>query len=59
MAIDGTCDTKVPPIIRLKDGHEITCHLTHEQLQEAEADTQQILHGFEKLGDDDQQALKA
>ena len=53
MAIDGTCDTVVPPILRLKDGHEITCHLTEDQLNAAEADTQKILRGYEKIGKDD------
>ena len=54
MAIEGTCEKDTPPLIKLKDGHEIACHLTLEQLQEAERDTQKILHGFEKVGDDEQ-----
>eukprot|EP00494_Astrolonche_serrata_P012714 UN12822 len=54
MAIEGTCELKTPPVLRLKDGHEISCHLTLEQLQEAEADAQKVLHGFEKLGKEDQ-----
>lgn len=54
MAIDGTCDTIVPPVVKFKNGHEITCHLTQEQLNQAEADTQKILRGYEKLGDDEQ-----
>jgi hypothetical protein len=54
MAIDGTCEKDTPPILKLKDGHEIACHMTLEQLQEAERDTQKILHGYEKLGDDEQ-----
>jgi peptide/nickel transport system ATP-binding protein len=54
MAIEGTCEVDTPPILKLKDGHEISCHLTIEQLQDAERDTQKILHGFEKVGDDDQ-----
>lgn len=54
LAIDDTCDKVVPPVVKLKDGHEITCHLTLEQLHQAEADTQEILRGHEKLGDDEQ-----
>jgi peptide/nickel transport system ATP-binding protein len=54
MAIEGTCEKDTPPLIKLKDGHEIACHMTLEQLHEAERDTQKILHGFEKVGDDDQ-----
>jgi peptide/nickel transport system ATP-binding protein len=53
LGIEGTCDTVVPPVLKLKDGHEITCHLTIEQLREAEAHAQQILHGYEKIGKDD------
>lgn len=53
MGIEGTCDKVVPPRIFLNNGHEIDCHLTLEQLKEAESETQKILHGFEKLGSDD------
>ena len=49
MAIEGTCEKDMPPILELKDGHEISCHLTLEQLQEAERDTQKILLGYEGL----------
>ncbi len=52
MAIEATCDVKDVPIRELKSGHQISCHLTIEELQEAEAHTQKILHGFEKVGDD-------
>ena len=55
LAIEGTCDTQTAPIIDLENGHQIACHLTLEQLQETEAETQKILHGYEKLGDDDPQ----
>ena len=54
MAIEGTCDLETPPVRELKDGHEISCHQTIEALEEAEREAQQILHGYEKLGDDDQ-----
>ncbi len=37
----------------LNNGHEIDCHLTLEQLDEGEKEAQKILHGYEKLGDDD------
>jgi len=52
MAIEATCDVKDVPIRELKGGHQISCHLTIDQLQEAETHTQKILHGFEKVGDD-------
>lgn len=54
LAVDGTCDTSDVPILELKDGHQIACHLTLEQLEEAEAQTQKILHGYEKVGEDKQ-----
>ncbi|MFT5221009.1 MAG: peptide/nickel transport system ATP-binding protein [Planctomycetota bacterium] len=52
-AIVGTCDIKVPPILNLKGGHQISCHLTLEQLNETEADTQKILLGYEGLANGD------
>jgi peptide/nickel transport system ATP-binding protein len=55
MAIDGTCETQAPPVLKLDKGHEIACHLTLEQLEEAEAEAQKILLGYEKLGQDDPQ----
>jgi peptide/nickel transport system ATP-binding protein len=55
LAIEGTCETHSPPTLRLGNGHEISCHLTLEQLQETERETQKILHGFEKLGEEDPQ----
>lgn len=54
MAVDGTCNVKTAPVRELKDGHQISCHLTIEQLEQAERETQQILHGYEKVGEDDQ-----
>jgi peptide/nickel transport system ATP-binding protein len=55
LAIDGTCEIKAPPILELENGHQIACHLTLEQLEEAEAEAQRILMGYEKLGDEDAQ----
>ena len=52
VAIDGTCDSENPPSRELKDGHQIACHLTQQQLEEAETHAQQILHGYEKVGED-------
>ncbi len=59
MAIDGTCDTEVPPIREPIKDHLIACHLTIDEMLEADKQTQQILHGFEKIGDDDEQAAAA
>jgi len=55
LAIDGTCETRSPPVLELNNGHQIACHLTLEQLEEAEAEAQKILLGYEQLGKDDPQ----
>ncbi|MCG6890490.1 MAG: ABC transporter ATP-binding protein [Gammaproteobacteria bacterium] len=55
LAIEGTCQTLIPPTLELENGHQIACHLTLEDLQQAEADAQRILLGYEKLGHDDPQ----
>ena len=59
VATEGTCDVKIPPMRELKDGHEIHCHRTIEELEatekETEKETQMILHGYEKVGEDDPQ----
>lgn len=59
MAMDGTCDTKVPPTQELKLGHFISCHCSMDQILEAEDHAQQILHGFEKAAPDGDKAAKA
>jgi len=51
--IEGTCDKDIPPIREPVKDHFVACHLSIEELREAEAHTQQILHGFERLGDDE------
>jgi len=51
--IEGTCDKDIPPIREPVKDHFVACHLTIDELREAEAHTQQILHGFEKIGDDE------
>jgi peptide/nickel transport system ATP-binding protein len=55
MGIEGTCEVENVPIRELKSGHQISCHRTVEELEAAETETQQILHGFEKIGEEDQQ----
>ncbi len=52
MAIEGTCEVTDAPNRELKNGHIIACHLTEDQLNEAERETQKILKGFEKVGVD-------
>jgi len=37
VAIEGTCDTVTAPVRELKDGHQISCHLTIDQLEQSEA----------------------
>jgi len=54
LAIEGTCDTEIPPVLKLEKGHEISCHISLDELIATENETQKILHGFEKIGDDDQ-----
>jgi peptide/nickel transport system ATP-binding protein len=55
LAIEGTCDTEIPPVLKLENGHEISCHISLDELIATEDETQKILHGFEKLGEEDQQ----
>jgi len=55
LAIEGTCDIKIPPVLELENGHQISCHISLDELISTEHETQKILHGFEKLGDDDPQ----
>ena len=51
MGIEGTCEKQSPPIRVLENNHQIACHQTVEQLEEAERDTQKILRGHERLVD--------
>lgn len=53
IAIDGTCNRKTPPVHEPVAGHMISCHHALEDLVDAEAKPQQILHGFEKAAPDD------
>jgi peptide/nickel transport system ATP-binding protein len=55
MGIEGTCEVENVPVRELKSGHQISCHRTVEELDAAESETQKILHGFEKVGEEDQQ----
>ena len=55
LAIENTCEQKAAPIRELKSGHEIHCHRTIEELEETERETQMILHGYEKIGEEDPQ----
>jgi len=55
LAIEDTCPVVTPPVLELENGHRIACHLTLAQLQEAEAEAQRILLGYEQLGKDDPQ----
>ena len=58
VAIEGTCDTKDVPIRKLSNGHEIACHHTIEELEATEQETQQLLHGYERVSDDEEGAAK-
>lgn len=57
MGIEGTCDEQNAPVRELENGHRISCHLTIDQLNDAEQQTQKILHGFEKLEDESMKPL--
>jgi hypothetical protein len=59
MAIEGTCDTEVPPIREPTKDHVIACHITIDDLIESDKQTQQVLHGFEKVGEDDDRMFTA
>jgi peptide/nickel transport system ATP-binding protein len=58
IAIPGTCQLEVPPVRQHGDGHEISCHHTLDEVEESEAGTQQILHGYEKPIAEDDSAKK-
>jgi len=55
LAIEGTCDLQAPPVLELENGHQISCHISLDELIKTEHETQKILHGYEKLGDEDAQ----
>jgi len=53
LAIEGTCDTQVPPVREAINDHLIACHISIEELVESDEHVQKVLHGFEKIGEDD------
>ena len=53
IAIDGTCDTTTPPIHEPAPEHFISCHCTMDEISKVETTPQQVLHGFEKVGVED------
>ena len=53
LAIDGLCDTQTPPVRAESEDHEIFCHLTLGNIEEASVQPQEILHGYDKIPDDD------
>jgi len=55
LAIEGTCDLQAPPVLELENGHQISCHISLDELIKTEHETQKILHGYEELGDEDAQ----
>jgi peptide/nickel transport system ATP-binding protein len=56
IAIDGTCNTKTPPVHEPTLGHQISCHHSIEEITAIENAPQQILHGFEKVAPDEETA---
>jgi peptide/nickel transport system ATP-binding protein len=59
IAIDGVCDVDIAPVREPTKDHFIACHRTMEEISEAEAAPQQILHGFEKVDPEGDKAAKA
>ncbi|MCP4072314.1 MAG: dipeptide ABC transporter ATP-binding protein [Hyphomicrobiales bacterium] len=57
IVIDGVCDVEVPATMEPHKDHFISCHRSMEDIQEAEAAPQQILHGFEKAAPDEKKAV--
>ena len=53
MAIDGTCDVEIPPVREPTPGHLLACHLSMDELNAAESESQKVLHGFEGAGSKD------
>jgi ABC-type dipeptide/oligopeptide/nickel transport system ATPase component len=53
IAMDGKCNTDIPPTLEPHPGHFISCHRTMEEIAEAEQAPQQVLHGFEKVAPED------
>jgi peptide/nickel transport system ATP-binding protein len=48
LAIEGTCDLETPPVLELENGHQISCHISLDELIKTEHETQKILHGYER-----------
>ncbi|MBT7146999.1 MAG: ABC transporter ATP-binding protein, partial [Rhodospirillales bacterium] len=59
IAIPGTCQLETPPVRMHGDGHEIACHHSLDEVEHSEAETQKVLHGYEKAIVDDDSAIKA
>ena len=57
LAIEGTCDKEMPPVREESPGHQISCHLTLDTIEEASVMPQEILHGYDRLTDPDTEAV--
>ncbi len=53
IAIEGTCDKEDAPIRVHDEGHEIACHHTLDEVEESSTAPQMVLHGFDKVRDDE------
>jgi len=58
IAIDGTCDTVVPPVRMNGSGHQIACHHTLDEVEESEPAPQKVLQGYERTIEEEEEALK-
>ena len=58
VAIEGTCNKIDAPIHEPEPKHFIACHRSMTELVEDDAHPQQVMHGFERVLDDDEGAFR-
>ena len=54
VAVEGTCDREDAPIHEPRPKHLIACHRSMQELADYDSQPQQVLHGFERVADDDE-----
>ena len=59
IAIDGTCNIETAPTQEPHPDHFISCHRSMQEIEDAENEPQQVLHGFEKAVPDDKKSATA
>ncbi len=58
VAFEGTCNKNEAPDHEVKQKHFISCHRSVADLMEDDAHPQQVMHGFERVLDDDENAFR-